>query len=51
MKVFFNESEDKAGKLIQSLRSAIDLNMTYSLSVVSCFFLMMFMIFLHLLVI
>ncbi len=37
MKVFFNESEDKAGKLIQSLRSAIDLNKTYRLSVVSCF--------------
>jgi len=37
MKVFFNESEDKAGKFVQSLRSVIDLNKTYRLSVVSCF--------------
>lgn len=37
MRVFFNESEDKAGKLIQSLRLAIDLNQTYRLTVVSCF--------------
>jgi len=37
MKVFFNESEDKAGKFIRSLKSAIDVNKTYRLSVVSCF--------------
>lgn len=37
MKVFFNESDDKAEKFVQSLRSAIDVNKTYRLSVVSCF--------------
>lgn len=37
MKVFFNESEDKARKLIKSLRSVLDLNQAYRLTVVSCF--------------
>ncbi len=37
MKVFFNEPNSKASKLISSLVSVVDLQKTYHFSVVSCF--------------
>lgn len=37
MKVFFNEPNSKASKLITSLASVVDLNKSYHFNVVSCF--------------